>query len=114
MTGRKRGKKSAKPQVRSALLRRNAPKTSRQRGPAPVKETNAARFRRERDEALEQLAATSEVLKAVSNSAGNLGPVFDAMLQNAVRICGAKFGNLMLREGGCRPRRCNARRASSL
>jgi GAF domain-containing protein len=54
---------------------------------------------RERDEALEQLAATSEVLKVVSNSPGELAPVFQAMLANAVRICGATFGNLWLRDG---------------
>jgi two-component system, NtrC family, sensor kinase len=51
-------------------------------------------------EAREQLAATSEVLQVISSSPGELEPVFQAMLANAVRICEARFGNLYLHEGG--------------
>jgi adenylate cyclase len=57
-------------------------------------------LKRERDEALEQLAATSDVLQIISKSPGELEPVFNAMLANATRICEAKFGILWLCEGG--------------
>ena len=53
-----------------------------------------ARLTRERDAALEQQTATSEVLHVNSTSRGELEPVFQIMLERAVRICEAKFGAL--------------------
>jgi class 3 adenylate cyclase len=49
-------------------------------------------------EALEQQRATSGLLQVISGSPGNLDPVFQAMLENAVGICGANFGNMFLYE----------------
>jgi two-component system, NtrC family, sensor kinase len=54
----------------------------------------------ELSEALEQQTATSEVLSVISSSSGELQPVFDTMLENAVRICDARFGYLQLHESG--------------
>jgi len=58
-----------------------------------------ARLLNELKRSLEQQIATADVLRVISSSPGELQPVFEAMLQNAVRICDAQFGNLGLLEG---------------
>ena len=82
--------------------RTNRPKARK----APIKHAPPASLRdklhqltRELGEASQRETATSEVLKVISSSPGELEPVFDAMLANATRICQAKFGTLFRREG---------------
>jgi len=85
----------------AALKRRNAPKAMRERRVSSTgQETVAARLNRERDEALEQQTATSNVLDVISSSRGGLQPVFDIILKNANRLCDAKFGALFIYENG--------------
>src|SRR5262245_10835025 len=67
--------------------------------PSSVLEKENAALRRELAEAREQQTATAEVLDVISTSSGNLQPVFNTILANATRLCGAKFGTLNLYDG---------------
>ena len=95
------GGKSTESQRRktTTLKRRNAPKAVRRRSSSVAgKEAKVALFKRERDEALEREKASAEVLRIISTSPGELKPIFQAMLENAVRVCEAFIGNLYLRD----------------
>jgi class 3 adenylate cyclase len=79
--------------------RRNAPKAVPRLSSSTAEEGEAASLTRELNEAREHQAATSEVLKVISISHGDLQQVFATMLEKAVRICDAKFGNIYRWDG---------------
>jgi GAF domain-containing protein len=80
--------------------RGNAPKAALRSQSTPSGEgVEVNRLTRELKEALERQTATSEVLRVISTSPGELEPVFQTILGNATRICDAKFGIMQLLEG---------------
>ena len=70
------------------------------KGRLEARNRELAELREQLAEAQEQQTATSEVLKIISSSPGELEAVFQAMLENATRLSQAKFGILYLSEGG--------------
>src|SRR5215471_5272445 len=97
MTRHDEPSKAAKTQRRGTLSSAKMGRISRHGGSAAaVNETGFAQLIRERDEALHQQAATSEVLSIIRRSPADAQPVFDAIVQSAARLCGAIFSILYL------------------
>src|SRR5262249_6567361 len=97
------GDKRVKSRRKSATVKhRNEPNATRNRGASIAgQEMVVARLTQERDEALLREAANSEILRLISKSPGDLEIVFRSILENATRICNAKFSTVHLVEGDC-------------
>src|SRR5262245_31069683 len=89
------------------LRGRNALPVAQHRGPAAAdlqkqldqRTRELAEAQKHLAEALEQGKATSEVLRVISSSSGELAPVFESLLASAIHLCSAEFGIIFLREG---------------
>ena len=84
MKRRKIGRKAAKAR-RVKASRRSVPKGAGVRA-AAARDTDVAQIRRDRDEALQQQAATAEILKLISSSPADTQPVFDAIVQSGLKL----------------------------
>src|SRR5215469_15595999 len=96
------GGEPAKSQRRKTVRpkRRNAPRAERGRSAYAVSlRANVAQLTHERDEALEQLIATSKVLGVISSSPTDVQPVFDFIVKSAARLCTAQFCHVFQLDG---------------
>jgi signal transduction histidine kinase len=91
--------RTSRPSPASKRKRRSAPARAR-RASAARPQTKITQLRRELAEALAQQEASAQVLRVISSSPGEPKPVFDVILENATRICEARFGVLQLHEKG--------------
>jgi signal transduction histidine kinase len=95
---RKGGEKTKTQQRQTATKRRNG--AAARRGSARARQqAEIAQLSRELDDAMQQQAATAEVLQIISGSSGDLQPAFGKMLDHAARICDARYGNVFRLEG---------------
>src|SRR6516162_970508 len=84
----------------SVKSRRRKPATPKRRSAPTVRaESESERLRRERDEALEQQAATSEILTVIRSSPSHVQPVFEAVAESAARLCESLDSSVWRREG---------------
>ena len=98
--GDKTGGKTVKTQRRKTSKRRNSVKVARRRGSSAVNlQGQLDRRTRDRDEALEQQAATADILSIISNSPTDTQPVFDAIVQSGLKLFPDALISLALRYG---------------